>query len=156
MDFVISGLSAKPFQHLYGLSTQELSEQNIIRYSVDAHPGFSDRIEMRDAAVGETMLLINYQHQPAQTPYQASHAIFIREGALKAYQEINIIPQVLSIRPQSLRGFDQDGMLLDADIASGERELTRTIQRLFKNKQIAYIHSHNAKQGCYSGLIKRA
>ncbi len=156
MDFLISGLSAKPFQHLFGLSEQELDEQNIIRYTVDTCPGFPDRIEMRDAEIGETLLLLNYQHQPASTPYQASHAIFVLEGAKKTYQETNKIPQVLSIRPQSLRGFDQGGMLVQAEIANGEKELTRMIKQLFTNRQVAYIHTHNAKQGCYSGLIERA
>ena len=30
------------------------------------------------------MLLLNYVHQPADTPYKASHAIFVREGAERA------------------------------------------------------------------------
>ncbi|NKF24493.1 DUF1203 domain-containing protein [Solimonas sp. C16B3] len=34
---------------------------------------------------GETALLLNDTHQNADTPYRASHAIFIREGAVKRY-----------------------------------------------------------------------
>ena len=78
MGFRISGLSAEPFRHLYGLSDAELARQNVKRYVVDEPIGFPDRIEMRDAALGETVLLLNHVCQPADTPYRASHAIFVR------------------------------------------------------------------------------
>lgn len=156
MDFRISGLSAKPFEHLFGMSKPELFQRNVIRYTVNEYPGFPDRIEMRDAAVGETVLLLNFQHQPASSPYQSSHAIFVSEGASKTYGETNKIPKVLSSRPQSLRGFSDDGMLIEADIANGEQDLIVLIRRLFQNQLVSYIHTHNAKQGCYSGLIEHA
>ena len=156
MDFRISGLPAYPFQHLYGLSNNELSEQNVIRYIVDEYPGFPDRIQMRDAQIGETVLLLNYQHQPAPTPYQASHAIFITEGANQSFDRINLIPQCMQIRPQSLRAFDATGMMLEADLALSESEQNDIIQRMFEDSAVAYIHAHNAKQGCYSGKIERA
>ena len=155
MDYKISGLSAKPFQHLFGLPEHELAQKNVIRYNVDEYPGFPDRIEMRDAAVGKTVLLLNFQHQPTHSPYQASHAIFVSESANKTYTEVNTIPKVLSSRLQSLRGFSDQGMLIDADIANGEQELSNLIRRFFQNQLISYIHTHNAKQGCYSGIVER-
>jgi hypothetical protein len=110
---------------------------------------------MRHAEIGEPMLLLNYQHQPAKSPYQASHAIFILEGATQTFKETNKIPKVLSARPQSLRAFDNSGMLLEADLAEGAQDLINLIRRQFQNQNVAYIHTHNAKQGCYSGLIER-
>jgi hypothetical protein len=30
---------------------------------------------------GESVLLVNYEHQPAHSPFRSRHAIFVREGA---------------------------------------------------------------------------
>jgi hypothetical protein len=72
MSFRITGLSAEPFQHLYGLPDHELAAQSVLRYVADSKPGFPDRIEMRDAGIGERLLLLNHVCQDAATPYRAS------------------------------------------------------------------------------------
>ncbi len=45
--------------------------------------------------------------------------------------------------------------MLDADVVDG-MELESVIERFFSNPQVAYIHAHNAKRGCFSGQIDRA
>lgn len=116
MTYRITGLSADPFKHLYGLPDAELAKLNVARYVVDKTPGFPDRIEMRDAEIGETMLLLNHVCQPADTPYRATHAIFVREGAMATYDAVDRIPEVMSRRLLSLRAYDTAGMMLDADV----------------------------------------
>lgn len=155
MDFRIKGLSPEPFRHLYGLSEGELARYGVIRYVVDKKPGYPDRIEMRDAEPGETVLLLNHVCQSANTPYHASHAVFVREGAEESYDRLNEVPEVMRVRLLSLRGYDARGMMLDADVVEGQY-LEPVIERLFANRHIAYIHVHNAKRGCYSGCIDRA
>lgn len=155
MTFRISGLCPKPFQAFFGLPDDELAALGIKRYSVDAQPGFPDRIEMRDAEVGQRVLLLNHVHQPANTPYRASHAIFVREGAEQAYDAVDRIPEAMRIRLLSLRAFSDDGMMIDADVVEGTA-LEPVIMRMFANAAVSYIHAHNAKQGCYSGRIDRA
>jgi hypothetical protein len=155
MAFRISGLSAEPFRHLYGLSDAELAKHGVKRYAVDEAPGFPDRIEMRDAALGETVLLLNHVCQPADTPYRASHAIFVREGAETTYDQVDEIPEVMRHRLMSLRAYDKNGMMLDADVVEG-KAIESVIARFFANPDVDYIHAHNAKRGCYSGRIDRA
>lgn len=155
MGFRITGLSAEPFRHLYGLSDDQLARQGAKRYIVDEAPGFPDRIEMRDAAPGETVLLLNHVCQPADTPFRASHAIFVREGAEQSYDRVNEIPDVMRVRLLSLRAYDAQGMMLDADVIEGQR-VEEVIGRFFANPDVAYIHAHNAKRGCFSGRIDRA
>jgi hypothetical protein len=155
MAFRISGLSAEPFRHLYGLSDAELAKHGVKRYAVDEAPGFPDRIEMRDAALGETVLLLNHVCQPADTPYRASHAIFVREGAETTYGQVDEIPEVMRHRLMSLRAYDKNGMMLDADVVEG-KAIESVIARFFANPDVDYIHAHNAKRGCYSGRIDRA
>jgi hypothetical protein len=100
------------------------------------------------------VLLLNYLHQPADTPFKASHAIFVREWAETQYRAVDDIPHVLRIRPISLRAFDASGDMVDADLIEGDLE--PTIARLFGNPEAAYIHAHYAKRGCYAARIDRA
>jgi Protein of unknown function (DUF1203) len=155
MSFRITGLDPAPFRRLYGLPVEELARLGVKRSVADAKPGFPDRIELRDAEPGESLLLLNYVHQPADTPYKASHAIFVREGAERAYEAVDETPECLRLRALSLRAFDASGLMVDADLADG-RELEAAIERLLANPAAAYIHAHYAKRGCYAARIDRA
>ena len=86
MSFQIMGLDAAPFRRFYGLADEELQSFGVKRFIADKNPGFPDRIELRDVEQGEAVLLLNYLHQPADTPYRASHAIFVREWAETPYR----------------------------------------------------------------------
>lgn len=155
MNFRITGLSPEPFRHLFGLSEEDLARQGVLRFVSDGKSGLPDRIEMREAAAGETVLLLNHVCQPAETPYRATHAIYVREGASETYDRVNEVPDVMRQRLLSLRAYDERGMILDADVVEG-REIEPVIARLFANPKVSYIHAHNAKRGCYSGRIDRA
>ena len=155
MAFRITGLSPEPFRHLYGLSEAALAEKGIVRRVVEPDTGFPDRIEMREGRPGEVFLLLNHLCQPADSPYRASHAIYVREGAEETYDEVDKVPEVMRKQLLSLRGFDAEGMIVEADVIQGT-EVEGLIDRLFANSDVAYIHAHNAKQGCYSGRIDRA
>jgi hypothetical protein len=121
---------------------------------VDAENAIPDRIEMRDGHMGETMLLLDHVCQDAESPYRASHATFIRERAEALYEAENVVPTAVFNRLLSLHGFDAEGMMEDADVATGA-EIAQVILRIFENSQVAYIHAHNAKQGCYAGRMDR-
>jgi hypothetical protein len=155
MSFRITGLDPTPFRRLYGLPDDELARLGAKRCLADAKPGFPDRVELRDAEPGEAVLLLNYVHQPAETPYKASHAIFVREGAETPCEAVDETPECLRIRAISLRAFDASGFMVGADLADG-RELEAAIERLFADPAAAYIHAHYAKRGCYAARIDRA
>jgi hypothetical protein len=155
MNFRISGLSPEPFRHLYGLSDAELSRQGVKRYVADKRPGFPDRVALRDVEIGERVLLLNHVCQPANTPYRATHAIFVREGAETPYDRVDEIPEAMKARTLSLRAFDAHHMMIDADLAEGD-QAEPLIRRLLGNPEVAYIHAHYAKRGCYAGKIERA
>ncbi len=154
LRFRISGLPSARFSHLYGMSDVELATNGVLRYTADENPGFPDRIELRDLEVGEQALLLNYVHLDAATPYRASHAIFVREGAMEPFDRICAVPRALRIRTLSLRGFDAGGLMHDADLVDGT-ELESALERLFLRPDIAYVHAHYAKRGCYAARIDR-
>lgn len=155
MSFRIRGLDPAPFSHLYGLPDAKLALMKVRRYHVSERPGFPDRVEMRDLELGETALLLNYTHQPADTPYRSSHAILIREGATAAFDAVDEIPEVMRIRPISLRAFDAQGEMVDAALAAGT-EIEPIIRRFLAVPTAAYLHAHYAHRGCYAALIERA
>jgi len=155
MHFRIRGLDPAPFRALYGLSDAALKQRGVRRCIADRSPGFPDRIEVRDAEPGEALLLLNHLHQPADTPYRASHAIFVREGAERPLDIVDALPEAMRIRPISLRSFDSAGEMLDADLADG-CDLVPLIHRLLENSAAAYLHAHYAKRGCYAACIERA
>ena len=154
MSFRVTGLSPEPFRFLFGLSEEALAGHGARRYVADG-PGFPDRIEISDAAPGETLLLVNHVHQPADTPYRASHAIFVREREVAPTDMVDAIPPAMRVRPLSLRAFDPAGLMVDGDLVDGA-EAERLIERFFDNPAVAYIQAHYAKRGCYAGRIDRA
>jgi hypothetical protein len=154
-SFRVTGLDPAPFQSLYGLDAAGLAARGARRYRADESPGFPDRVELRDAEVGEHVLLLNFTHQPADTPYRASHAIFVVEGATTRYDRVDQIPEALRARPISLRAFDAGHDMVDADLVDGSA-LEPLIRRFLANSQVAYLQAHYAKRGCYAARVERA
>lgn len=156
MPFTISGLPVEPFQPLFGLSDAALAERGVIRMIADAPVGFPCRILLADAAPGDSLLLLNHEHQPAPSPYRSQHAIFVNEAAAAPARFVDEVPPVLTVRKAiSLRAFDETGMMIDADVVPGP-EVGGLILRLFENKQAAYLHAHNAGRGCFAARIDRS
>ena len=67
MSYAVSGLPIDEFRPLFGLPDAELAERGVVRRVVDSPSGFPSRVELEDAKVGDTVLLLNYEHQPADT-----------------------------------------------------------------------------------------
>jgi hypothetical protein len=154
MSYVITGLSPEPFRHLFGLSDEVLREQNIVRRTADAKPGYPCRITLEDAESGETLLLLNHQSHTAETPYASRYAIFVRESAEAARTFRDELPPVLVNRPIALRLFGADGMLVGADMGVNG-ELVAKIEAALARPDVAYIHAHNAMHGCFVAEIRR-
>jgi hypothetical protein len=110
---------------------------------------------MRDAELGEPLILVNYQHQSADTPYRASHAVFVREGAQHRYDACDEIPEVLARRTISLRAFDAAHWMVGGELHEG-RQLEAGIRKLLGQPEVAYLQAHYAGRGCYAARIERA
>ena len=81
MGFRVLALDAAPFAHLYGLPDTELAALGHQAYVADRSPGFPCRVSLADAAVGERLFLLNFEHLGGESPYRSRHAIFVRDGA---------------------------------------------------------------------------
>jgi hypothetical protein len=155
MSFRISALPAAPFAPLYGLPVGELARRGIIWRVADRQPGFPCRVSLKDADIGDSVLLLNYEHQDAASPYRASHAIYVREGAREARPAVGEVPKLLRSRLLSVRAYDDAGMMVVAEVVEGTA-LEGVVDAMLAKPEVAYLHLHNAKPGCYAARVDRA
>lgn len=153
MQFRISGLPAEPFRHLFTLGDEELKRHGAVR-RVAGNSGYPCRVSLTDAKAGDEVILVNYEHQDADTPYRSRHAVYVRPGE-KRYDAVGEIPEQLRKRLLSVRAFDAGGMMVDAEVTEG-RLLEELIGRFFANDAVAYLHLHYARPGCYAARVDRA
>src|SRR5512134_1565470 len=120
MTFRITGVDSTPFEPLFALSDEELARHHAKRYVADEKPGFPCRVTLEDAEPGERLLLVNYRHHPAPTAYASEGPIFVRERHADRAEWIDEIPEQLKARLISLRAYDRNGMMIDADVVDGK------------------------------------
>jgi hypothetical protein len=152
MTYRIAGLDPAPYKPLFALTDDELAKRGIVRMTVTEKPSFPCRVSLADRDVGENVLLLNHVSHDVANPYRASHAIFIADT--KRAEFINEIPPVFETRVLSLRGFDRNGMMIEAMLAQ-PGEADAGIRKLFENSEVETIHAHNAVRGCFSARIER-
>jgi len=159
MDFRVTGLPVEPFVPYFSMSDAELLTHGARRVVATATetPQLMPpcRVSLRDAAPGEVSILLNYPHHIApSSPYRAAGPIYVREGVEETASVVNHVPAQQRIRLLSLRAYDADGIMVDADVMEGT-ELEAVIQRMFARDDVAFLHAHNARRGCYSCRIDR-
>ena len=153
--FQVQPLSVSQFLPLFGVSDDALKAAGIIAQVADKTPGFPCRVSLRDAEPGERVLLLNYEHQPADTPFRASHAIYVREGVEEIRLVPGELPPVFAGRTLSVRAFNAAGMLVAADLIDGALA-GAVFDALLAREDVAYLHAHFAKYGCYAAKVMRA
>ncbi|CAN5474743.1 DUF1203 domain-containing protein [soil metagenome] len=154
-SFQILGLDHEQFEPLFLLSDEQLKEHGATRCVAAESPGYPCRISLEDAGVGEELLLLPYLHQPAASPYRASGPIFVRRGATQRNLGVGEVPSYVSSRLMSIRAYDAAHMMVAAGVCEGVLT-AQEIEKYFGNDQVAYIHLHNARQGCFSCQVVRA
>jgi hypothetical protein len=112
-------------------------------------------VSLRDAEVGERVILLNFEHLSGATPYRSSHAIFVRDGAVRARPEAGEIPEYLGRRLLSVRAFDGARRMTAAEVVEG-REARALFSRLLEPGDVEFLHVHNARHGCYLARVDRA
>ena len=154
MSFRVLGLSPEPFRPLFALPDARLHQLGARRVIAD-DPRMPCRVSIEHAQLGEELLLLNFEHQPANTPYHATHAIYVRKAADRAFDAVDTVPEVLASRLLAIRAFDAQHMMIDADVCEGT-EAGDVFERLLANSQTSYLQVHNAKRSCYAARVERA
>src|SRR5277367_1641025 len=147
--FKLVSLPAEPFSPLFALSDAQLLEHNARRVFAAAKPGYPCRVSLADAEIGDELLLLPFEHQPASSPYKSSGPIFVRKGAQPAQLGIGVVPDYVLRRLISLRAYDAGHLMTDAGVCQGT-DAAAAIQKMLSVDAVAYIHLHNANRGCFS------
>lgn len=155
MNFRITGLPLSEFAPLFSLSEQQLAARDAVRVVADGRSGYPCRVSLQDAKMGESLILLNYEHLPVASPYRSRHAIYIRESATEPTLDINEVPALLRSRLLSLRAFDSKGMMRTADVVPGTA-VENGIEQMLDDSAVEYVHIHYAKPGCYAARVDRA
>lgn len=153
--FRIHPLDGSAFEPLFAMSDDELSRRNARRMIADEKPGYPCRVSLQDAEIGEEVMLLQYHHHTADSPYRASGPIYVRRSAATAVLAVDEIPAMLLHRLLSVRAYDADAMMVEAAVVDG-KFLREAINAMFGKDTVAYLHIHNAKPGCYNCTVTRA
>ncbi len=155
MSFRIRGLEPAPFAPLLALDDAALAARGMRRMVCDAPRSAPCRVSLEDAEPGERLLLLAYEHQPADSPFRASGPIFVREVAAEAYDRVDEVPTAILSRPAiSLRAYDRDAMMIDAALAPGV-EVSRILQDWMARPEVDTVHLHYALRGCFAARADR-
>lgn len=155
MAYRVTGLPSAPFAPLFGLEEAALAAQGIRRMVAPPDAGYPCRVRLIDVPAGTSLLLLSYQHQPANSPYRASGPIFVSEGAYETAVVEDAVPDLMRKRILSVRAYDADDLIVDADVVDGQ-EADTLFRRYLALPQVAYLHVHLARRGCYAGRVDRA
>ncbi len=155
MSFRIQGLPAENFAHLFALSDAELAAQNAVRRIADGRtPSYPCRISLTDARPGDELILVNYEHHPAASPYRMRFAIYVRQDE-QTFDAVDEVPEQLRCRTLAVRAFDRAAMMVGCELIEGT-ELEGAIERLLADPRADYLHIHYAAPGCYAARVVRA
>lgn len=154
MDFRISGLPVSDFAHVLGRNGLAWQGADARLHVVDAPNQYPCRITLEDALPGEEVVLLTYTHQAQATPYRSSGPIFVRRNATATRSVINQVPEQQRRRLLSVRAYDSNHAIVDADVVPGH-DLETLIERFFADAAVRYLHVHNARYGCYACRVDR-
>lgn len=152
MNYVVKGIEPALFAHLRGADDETLRQVGARRVRADATPGFPCRVSLEDARVGEDLILLPFAHHVADSPYQASGPVFIRESSLEGAQYHNILPEQLRVRLLSVRAYDGQGDMVDATVVEGA-EADGEVRSMLAQRGVAFLHVHFARRGCFAARI---
>jgi len=112
------------------------------------------RVCLEEASIGEEMFLFSYSPFERPVPYRNVGPIFVHANACKPYDRPAAVPDLMRRRLLALRGYSAHDRMIECDIVEGA-VVESLIERFFGNPDVAYIHAHNARAGCFVCRIER-
>lgn len=150
---------ALAFEPISALDAHALRAAGGPRYVADAVPGFPCRQCLRDADIGEELILVSHDPFDRDSPYRSASPIFLHledcGGPDPATNgPIPAMPDQLTVRQLAVRAFDPDAMMVDAAVIDGA-DLAATIDAFFANPTVEHAQVYFAKPGCWATRVTR-
>lgn len=120
----------------------------------DESPGYPCRQCLRDAELGEELVLVSYDPFDADSPYRSSSPIFLHRDDCSDRRDRSAVPDQLARRRLSVRTFDAASMMLDGRVLDGA-DLAATLDEVLDLPGAVRAHIHNAGPGCFAATAHR-
>jgi hypothetical protein len=132
----------------------------------DAPHAYPCRRCLRDATPGDALILLPYDPFLGTSPYRQPGPVYLHAtspgGQACRPDPADLVstpdrpaPDQLTRRRLSLRAFDAQHLMVDAQITDGTAGVAAARQ-LLADPRAEYVHVHNAAPGCFAVRIERA
>jgi len=109
---------------------------------------------LRITKPGEHLIVFAYQPFTSGGPYAEVGPVFVHAAPCEAYDHRDTFPEGFRTRILTMRGYNDQGTIETAELSeAGNPEAT--IERLFSNERVSFIHARNPAWGCYDFRIDR-
>ena len=154
MSWLIHPLPLAPFRPLFALSDGELEHLGARRMAADRPNAAPCRVSLIDAEPGEALILTNWAHLAAPaSPYRQAGPVFVRQAAVEA-RPTEAVPDMLARRLLSVRAFDAEAMMTDAEVMEGG-DLAAWLDQALANPAVTRVQVHTARRGCFLAEARR-
>ena len=109
---------------------------------------------LRLSAPGERVILVAYRPFETGGPYAEIGPVFIHEDPCPAYEERRCFPADFRMRVMTMRGYNEGGTIEAAELSEAGRP-EATLERLFANERVRFVHVRNPAWGCYDFQVER-
>jgi hypothetical protein len=122
----------------------------------DKEGAYPCRVCLRDARVGERLLLVPYSAFEEDAPYRTAGPVFVHAEPCTRFEPSPRLPDVLRRRLVAVRAYDAAaGEMLSADVVEGA-SLEAHLTRVLEDPRAEKIHVHFARAGCYACTVERS
>jgi|SRR5450432_1722679 hypothetical protein len=100
-------------------------------------------------------LLFTFDPFAGLNPYPDPGPVFIHEESCPVYEQTSTFPPALRNLPLTFEGYGSDRWLLARD-RPADGGIESSIERIFTDPAVQYIHVRNSEAGCFIARIERA
>jgi hypothetical protein len=120
----------------------------------DEKPGYPCRQCLRDAELGEELVLVSYDPFTKDSPYRGRGPIFLHRVPCEPWHDDGRIPQQQLGRRLSFRAYSSNEMMIDAEVIEGP-EFQAIASKMLLDERVEFINVHNASPGCWALRVER-
>jgi hypothetical protein len=107
------------------------------------------------AEVGDPLLLLPYDPFTVSSPYAGEGPVFVHaDGCEHRHCDPGEVPDQVANSMLSVRAYDEQAMMVDAEVLTGARLAERA--RALLKPGVAFLHVHFAGPGCFAFRVDPA
>lgn len=124
-------------------------------YVADSMPGYPCRRCLRDAEIGEELILVPYTTFSSDSPYRSASPILLHKEDCGGPDELGDgLPLQQARRRLAVRSFDEREMMLDAAVIEGKNR-AETADAFLSDDDAQRLEVYNADRGCWAATVTR-